>query len=132
MPHVFGRSAVGNGRRLLHGIDTHRREYREFRDIVADLCHHMGSDPGVVGRHLAEEAASLIFWCRQARLALLTGGEFNVQAYTTASNSLRRILADIGQEPRLRDVTTLGDILRADLDMQQAAQCRQEGRRAQL
>jgi hypothetical protein len=106
MPKVFARSRIGNGKALLHGINTHRREYREFRDIVAGLCEHMGTDPSVVERHLAEEAASLIYWCRRARLALLTGSEeFNVQMYTTASNSLRRLLADIGQAPRLKNVT---------------------------
>jgi hypothetical protein len=110
----FVRSRVGNGKALLAGIDTHSREYREYATIVSDLVEHLGSDPSVVEHALAEETASLIYWCRRARLALLTGSEeFNVQLYTTASNSLRRLLADIGQERRLRNVTaSLGEILR--------------------
>jgi hypothetical protein len=102
---VFSRSRIGNGKALLRGIDTHSAEYREFKTIVVDLVSHMGTDPSVVERALAEEAASLIYWCRRARLLLLTGGEFKIQEYTTASNSLRRILADIGQAPRLKNVT---------------------------
>jgi hypothetical protein len=102
---VFSRSRIGNGKALLRGVDTHSASYREYKTIVFDLLRHMGTDPSVVERALAEEAASIIFWCRQARLLLLTGGEFKIQEYTTASNSLRRLLADIGQEPRLKNVT---------------------------
>jgi hypothetical protein len=103
---------VGNGKALLDGIDTHSREYREYATLVSDFVEHLGSDPSVVEYALAEEAASLIYWCRRARLALLTGTEeFNVQMYTTASNSLRRLLADIGQEPRLKDVTPADEML---------------------
>jgi hypothetical protein len=36
---------------------------------------------------------------------LLKGEKFDVAAYTTGVNALRRLLADIGQERRLRDVT---------------------------
>jgi hypothetical protein len=90
---------------LLSGVDTHSVEYREFRDIVSDLVEHLGSNPSVVQRAIAEEAAGLVVWCRRARLALLTAGEFDVGQYTTAANSLRRLLADIGQERRLRDIT---------------------------
>jgi hypothetical protein len=100
-----GRSRVGNGKMLLSGVDTHSVEYREFRDIVSDLVEHLGSNPSVVQRAIAEEAAGLVVWCRRARLALLTAGEFDVGQYTTAANSLRRLLADIGQERRLRDIT---------------------------
>ena len=30
---------------------------------------------------------------------------FNISSYTTATNALRRLLEDIGQERRLKDVT---------------------------
>jgi hypothetical protein len=99
------RSRVGNGKVLLTGIDTHSREYREYRDAVADLVEHLGSNPTAVQRAIVEEAAGLIVWCRNARLALLKGEDFDVGKYTTATNSLRRLLADIGQERKLKDIT---------------------------
>jgi hypothetical protein len=105
----FVRSRVGNGKALLNGIDTHSGPYREFATIVSDLVEHLGSDPSVVEYALAEEAASLIYWLRRARLYLLTDSkEFNIQLYATASNSLRRILSDIGQERRLQTVVDEG------------------------
>lgn len=97
-------SRVGKRKVLLSGIDTHARSYLEYRDVVADLADHLGT-PSVVQLAIVEEAAGLIVWCRKARLALLKGEEFNVGTYTTATNALRRLLADIGQEALLRDVT---------------------------
>jgi hypothetical protein len=108
------RSRVGNGKILLAGIDTHTAAYREYRDVVSDLVEHLGSTPSVVQRAICEEAAGLVVWCRRERLALLLGEEFNVGAYTTAANSLRRLLADIGQERRAKDITpTLEEYLEA-------------------
>jgi hypothetical protein len=101
----FARSRVGNGKALIAGLDHRSSDYREYQDIVADLAAHLGSDPSVVELAIAEEAGGLIFWCRRARAALLTGQEFNAPAYCTATNSLRRLLQDIGQERRLKDVT---------------------------
>ena len=99
------RSRVGNGKVLLSGIDPHTLAYREYRDAVADLVEHLGSDPTAVQRAIIEEAAGLIVWCRNARLALLKGEDFDVGKYTTATNTLRRLLADIGQERRFKDIT---------------------------
>lgn len=117
------RSRVGNGKVLLSGIDTHSVAYREYRDVVSDLVEHMGSAPTVVQRAIIEEAAGLIVWCRSARLGLLLGGDgFNVGQYTTATNALRRLLGDIGQEAKLKDVTpqTLDDIA-AEIHAEEAA-----------
>jgi hypothetical protein len=107
------RSRVGNGVTLITGADKNSAEYREYRDVVADLAEHMGSAPTAVQRAIIEEAAGLVVWCRQQRLALLKGGPFDVGPYTTATNALRRLLADIGQERRLKDVTpTLEEYMR--------------------
>jgi hypothetical protein len=99
------RSRVGNGQELIADLDKRSALYRQYADVVSDLEAHLGGDPTVVERAIAEEAAGLIVWCRQARKTLIEGGEFNVGAYTTATNALRRLLVDIGLEARLRDVT---------------------------
>ena len=99
------RSRVGNGKALLAGIDQRSLPYREYQDTVADLVSHLGGEPTAVELAIAEEAAGLIVWCRSARSALLKGEKFDVAAYTTGVNALRRLLADIGQERRLKDVT---------------------------
>jgi hypothetical protein len=67
------RSAVANGKRLISGVDTHSREYREYRDVVLDLVYHLGSDATAVQRAICEEAGALIVWCRAERVKLLQG-----------------------------------------------------------
>ena len=54
---------------------------------------------------MIEEAAGLTVWCRAERVKLLTSGEFQIGPYTTAVNSLRRLLVDLGLEQRMHDVT---------------------------
>ncbi len=101
----YARSRVGNGKALLAGIDQRSLPYREYQDTVADLVAHLGNAPTAAEEVLIEEAAGLVVWCRQARLALLQGNKFEVSTYCTAVNSLRRLLADLGLEARLYDVT---------------------------
>jgi hypothetical protein len=102
----MARSRVGNGKVLLSGVNPHSVAYREFADVVCDLVEHMGSMPTVVQQAIIEEAAGLVIYCRTQRASLLRkDSDFNVQSYTTATNSLRRLLADIGQEMRLKDIT---------------------------
>jgi hypothetical protein len=99
------RSRVGNGKALLSQVDLRGVAYREYCDIASDLATHMGGDPTAVERALLEEAAGMIVWCRQARGALLRGEAFDVGTYAKAVNCLRRLLDDIGQERRMKDVT---------------------------
>ena len=54
---------------------------------------------------MIDEAAGLMVWCRAERVKLLTGGDFHIGPYTTAVNSLRRLLVDLGLETRMHDVT---------------------------
>jgi hypothetical protein len=99
------RSRVGNGKALLAGIDQRSLPYREYQDAVADLVHHMGDYPTATEQAMIEEAAGLIVWCRAARLNMLHGEKFDIGPYTTAVNSLRRLLVDLGLEQRMLDVT---------------------------
>jgi hypothetical protein len=47
----------------------------------------------------------LAVWCEQEEAALAGGGKFNVGEYTTAANTLRRLLSDLGIEREMRDIT---------------------------
>jgi hypothetical protein len=99
------RSRVGNGKALMAGADLRSADYREYRDIVADLVSHLGGDPSATQSAIIEEAAGLVFWCRRARLALVNGAEFDIGPYATATNALRRLLTDLGLERIAKDIT---------------------------
>jgi hypothetical protein len=99
------RSRIGTGKTLMCGIDQRSLSYREYQDAYADLTHHLGGAPTATEEAMIAEASGLIVWCRAQRVLLLTGGDFQIQPYTTACNSLRRLLVDLGLEQRMTDVT---------------------------
>jgi hypothetical protein len=48
-------------------------------------------------------------WCEQQEAEHANSGKLDIQVYTTAVNSLRRLLADLGLERVARDVPDLQD-----------------------
>jgi len=44
-------------------------------------------------------------WCEQAEAEAAAGKPLNIGEYATATNTLRRLLQDIGLERRMRDIT---------------------------
>jgi hypothetical protein len=43
-------------------------------------------------------------WCEQAEAEAAGGNPLNIGEYATATNTLRRLLADLGLERRMRDI----------------------------
>jgi hypothetical protein len=99
------RTRLGNGTSPIAGVDGRTHGGRRFRELVADLAHHMGNEPTPPQQAIIMRAAALMIWCETQETALANGAEFDVAAFTTAANSLRRLLVDIGLERRLKDVT---------------------------
>ena len=56
-------------------------------------------------KQIARRAAFLATWCEQRETELASGIDIDIAAFTTACNTLRRLLADIGLERRARDIT---------------------------
>ena len=48
---------------------------------------------------------TLALWCEAAEAEAAGGKELDLATYCTATNTLRRLLLDIGLERRMRDVT---------------------------
>jgi hypothetical protein len=113
VPARTTRSRVGNGSSLwLEKVDGRSAEYRRFKDAYGDLILHLGGDEATEPqRYLARRAAALVVWCEKAETALARGEDMNIVTYSTATNSLRRLLADLGLERRARDVTGLASYL---------------------
>src|SRR5687767_2983532 len=101
------RSKVRNRNSLfVDEIDGRSREYRRFRDVLAQLESDMGGDPSEAQTAIARNAAALAVWCERQQATLAGGGNIDIAEYTTATNALRRLLCDLGLERRARDVTT--------------------------
>ncbi len=118
----YSRSRVGNGSQLfIEDIDQRSAIYRRFKEVTAQLTQDIGGDPSEAQLQIIRRAASLSVWCEAQECELAKGAPFPLAEFTTASNSLRRLLADLGIERRQRDVTPsleqyLASKARADLD----------------
>lgn len=90
---------------FVEGLDGRSALARRYRDLVATFTSDMGGDPSESQKQLIRRAASLSVWCEAVEVRLANGEDVDIGTLTTAANSLRRILQDIGLERRTRDVT---------------------------
>ena len=114
-PPPTSRSRVSNGSDMFLGdVDGRSREARRFRDVYAALVAHLGGEAHAseAKRHLAKRASALVVWAETEEARLAAGADLDVSRYTTAVNTLRRLLGDLGLERVARDVTpSLGEYL---------------------
>lgn len=102
----------GNAGFALAGVDGRSLVARRFREIYCNIETDLGGDLTEAQRHLIARAATLALWCEERETELAAGSEFDASSYATISNALRRLLADLGLERRLKDATpTLGQYL---------------------
>ncbi len=104
-PKPQAATRIGTGNAVLSGVDGRSQGARRYRELCADLVHHLAGDPTAPQLAIIRRAAALAVWCEGQEAAQASGGEFDVQAFTTAANTLRRLLADLGLERRMRDAT---------------------------
>src|SRR6056297_1723824 len=104
-PKVQGATRIGTQGTILQGVDMRTSGGRRFKELCADLVHHLCDDPTAPQFAIIRRAAALAVWCEQAEADQAQGGEFDVGTYTTAANTMRRLLSDLGLERKARDVT---------------------------
>lgn len=99
------RTRIGNGTDLLPDVDGRSPMVRRIRELLAQFIADMGGDPSEAKRTIAKRAATLIVWCESAESKMANGEELDIATFTTAANSLRRLLTDIGLERHARNIT---------------------------
>ena len=104
-PKPQGATRIGTQGTILAGVDMRTHGGRRFKELCADLVDHLGDDPTAPQIAITRRAAALAVWCEQAEADQAQGEELDVAAYTTATNTLRRLMADLGLERKARDVT---------------------------
>ncbi|MFC7699638.1 hypothetical protein ACFQX9_23420 [Bradyrhizobium sp. GCM10028915] len=90
---------------MLEGVDGRSAPARRYRDVLAELISDLGGDPSGAQSAIARRASALCVVCEQAEAEMVAGGVLDLAEFTTAANSLRRLLSDLGLERRARDVT---------------------------
>lgn len=102
----------GNGSALLPGVDGRSTMARRYRELVGTMTDDLGGDLPAAKQAIVNRAATLIAWAEQAEAEFARTGEMDVATFTTAVNSLRRLLSDIGLDRQAKDVTpTLSEYL---------------------
>lgn len=99
------RTRIGNGTDLLPDVDGRSPMVRRIRELLDQFIADMGGDPSEAKRTIAKRAATLIVWCESAESKMANGEELDIGTFTTAANTLRRLLVDVGLERHARDVT---------------------------
>src|ERR1700694_825208 len=100
-----GRSRISNGSAVLDNVDGRSAIARRYRDVLNELISDLGGDPSGAQSAIARRAAALCVVCEQAEAEMVAGGVLDLGEFTTAANSLRRLLADLGLERRAKDIT---------------------------
>ena len=85
--------------------------------MVTDI----GSDPSEAELAIVRRAGTLIVWREAAEADMARGEGFDIGAFTTATNALRRLLADIGLQRRAKDATFTIHDLAAEFAAERAA-----------
>lgn len=96
---------VGNGKVLLAGADGRSIIMRRMREILAALHSDMGGDPSEAKMIIARRATSIAAWCETQEARLANNEPIDIAEFTTATNALRRLLADIGLDRKAKDIT---------------------------
>jgi hypothetical protein len=91
----------------LPGVDGRTLPARRYRELVSSMASDLGGELSTCKAAVVCRSAFLMTWCEQQEAEHATTGKLNIQVYTTAVNSLRRLLADLGLERVARDVPDL-------------------------
>ncbi|MCF6225769.1 MAG: hypothetical protein L3J22_05620 [Xanthomonadales bacterium] len=97
----------------LPGVDGRTWSARRYRELVAHISSDLGGELSMCKTAIVCRAAALMTWCEQEEAEHAISGKLNIQVYTTAVNSLRRLMADLGLERVAREVPNLSDWIRA-------------------
>lgn len=126
-PSPRTRSRVSNGSAVLNA-DGRSATARRYRDVLAELISDLGGDPSGAQTAIARRASALCVVCEQAEAEMVAGGVLDLAEFTTAANSLRRLLSDLGLERRAKDITpTLEKYLTSGLAKPVASHSATEG-----
>jgi len=118
LPSPTQRTRIGNGKQLFLGeseVDERSAPARRFREVFVQIITDIGGDPTEAQIQIARRASALAVWSESNEAELAKGSAIDIAAFTTAANSLRRLLADLGLERRAKDITTpsLSEYLRS-------------------
>ena len=116
------RTKVTNGAVILHGIaDGRTHAARRYTDLVALVCADQGGPDRMsqAKLQLARRFAALAVQLEALESRLANGEQINVPEYTALTSSLVRVVSRLGLGREMKDVMTLGEVLRRGIEEEQ-------------
>ncbi len=99
---------MGTGRALfLEGVDGRKNLARRYREVLAELLSDLGT-PSPAQIMIARRAATLSVWAEDSEARLVAGHPVDIGTFTTAANTMRRLLSDLRRPDAPRDITPGG------------------------
>jgi hypothetical protein len=110
-----GRSRVTNGSKLLPLSDGRSVSGRRFRDIFEDIANDLGGLDRLseAQKQMIRRAATLSAESERQEAEWANGRPFDLTAYSTTSNCLRRLFETLGVQRQPRQVNDGSHVLAA-------------------
>ena len=107
LPQAAFRTAIGNGSRVLDGVDGRSHVARRHVEISASIASDLGGAAllSEAQLQLIRSAAGLVILREDLDSKAVNGERIDVATYCRISNSLRRVLGTIGLKRVPRDIT---------------------------
>jgi hypothetical protein len=114
------RSRVTNGKSWFVEGDGRGPWARRWRDIIAEITNDLGgSDLLSEGqKQLIRRCATIALACERAEAKAAQGEDIDLEVYGTLTDRLGRAFQRLGLRRQMRDVATLGDVLRVGIERQ--------------
>lgn len=77
-------------------VDGRTTRAKRYKEILDGIFKDVGTEPTGAQSIFARRAATLALWCEKIEADMVNGGDFDQTTYMTATNSLRRLLDDLG------------------------------------
>ena len=101
------RTALGNGSRILDGVDGRSLVARRYGEVAAGIATDLGGDEHLteLQQHLIRSVAGLVVLRERLDAASINGDTVNTTDYCRLANATRRVAATLGLARLTRDVT---------------------------
>jgi hypothetical protein len=98
IPHPRVRTALGNGRAILEGVDNRTHVARRYRELAALITRDVSPDADLTEAQLQliRSAAGLVVLRERLDVQAINGEDIDTGEYCAVSNTLRRVLVTIG------------------------------------
>ena len=117
LPNRAFRTALGNGSRVIEGVDGRTLIARRYAEIAGAIADDLGGEEQLteLEKHLVRSVSGMVVLRERLDAEAINGEPVSSSQYCRIANATRRVAATLGLQRRAKDITSLGSILREGL-----------------